>query len=187
LTSAIGMLEVNVAAMMNVTKFSRKKTSMILTGLLIIVGLPAVLSYTSMNLSFGNVKILDLMDETLGTCGLPITALVTALVFTWFLKKKILETELDDSKKWIKIVYPTTKYIIPAVLIIILSARALLHVDIGAWHFAPDLHFIGSLAGGIGTLVLLGCALVISLFLTRHFKVKKLSLDFISKLKTKMK
>lgn len=187
LTSAIGMLEVNVAAMMNVTKFSRKKTSMILTGLLIIVGLPAALSYTSINLSLGNIKILDLMDETLGTYGLPITALITALVFTWFLKKKVLETELDDSKKWVKIVYPTTKYLIPAVLIITLSARALLHVDIGAWHFAPGLYFLSSLVEGVGTLVLLGCALGISLFLMRHFKVKKLSSDFVSKLKTKRK
>lgn len=185
LTSAISMLEVNVASIMALTKFSRKKTSMILTILLILVGLPAALSYTSLNLSVGDVKILDFMDETLGTYGLPITALFTAVIFTWFAQKKILETELDDSKKWIKIVYPLTKYVIPLILLITLGAGLLLHVDIGAWRIAPSFRFIGPVAEGIGMVLLLGSVLGISLFLMNYFKRKNLPSKFISRLKTK--
>jgi neurotransmitter:Na+ symporter, NSS family len=185
LTSAISMLEVNVAAIMNVTKFSRKKTSIILTALLFFVGLPAALSYTSMNLSFGSVKILDFMDETLGTYGLPITALIIAVIFTWFAKKKILETELVGSKTWVNIVYPIAKYVIPSVLIITLGAGLLLHIDIGSWRFASGLYLLSSLAKGIGTLILLGCLLGISLFLMKYFKRRNVSSELISELKMK--
>lgn len=185
LTSAISMLEVNVASIMSLTKFSRRKTSMILTILLIFVGLPAALSYTSMNLSVGDIKILDFMDETLGTYGLPITALFTAVIFTWFAQKKILETELVDSKKWIKIVYLLTKYVIPIVLLITLGAGLLLHVDIGAWRIAPSLRFIGAFAEGLGMIILLGSLLGISLFLMHYFKRRNPPSEIISQLKTK--
>lgn len=185
LTSAISMLEVNVAAIMNITKFSRKKTSIILSVLLIFIGLPAALSYTSMNVSFGGVKILDFMDETLGTYGLPITALITAVVFTWFAKKKILETELADSKKWVKIIYPIVKYITPTVLILTLGAGLFLQIDIGSWRFAPGLYLLGNLVKGIGTLILLGCLLGISLFLMKYFRKRNLPSGLISELKIK--
>ncbi len=188
LTSAISMLEVNVAAVMNATRFSRRKTSIILTGILIFVGLPAALSYTSMNLGIGTVKILDFMDETLGTYGLPITALLTAFIFTWFLQKKVLDDELQESKKSVKIIYPVTKYMIPAVLVTTVASRLLLNVDIGSWRIAPVLHHIGNIAEGIGILVFLGSLLGISLYLMHHFKQKNLlSSKDISTLKTKKK
>lgn len=185
LTSAISMLEVNVASIMSVTKFSRKKTSILLTVLLFFVGLPAALSYTTINLSVSGVKILDFMDETLGTYGLPITALIVAVVFTWFVPRTVLQSEVDDSKKWVNVIYPITKYVIPVVLIITLIAGLLLHVDIGSWRFARSLSVLGTVAEGIGTLVVLGCLLGISLFFMRYFRGKRLASEIISDIKMK--
>lgn len=185
LTSAIAMLEVNVAAVMDATKMSRKKTSIILTILLLFVGLPAALSYTSIGLNIAGVRILDLMDDTLGTYGLPITALITSLVFAWFLKKKALDAELEGSKPWITFVYMTTKYVIPVALIVTISAKLLLSYDIGAWHFVPGVKLIGGFAEGLGILVILGVMLGVSFYIMKRFERRNLSSGIISKIKNK--
>lgn len=126
LTSAIGILEINVSVVMDTKKISRKKTSIILTILLFLVGLPAALSYTSLNLNVVGMKILDVMDESLGTMGLPIMALFIALVFTWFMDKKVLANEISDSKHWQLVVLTATKYIIPVVLILVIISSLIL-------------------------------------------------------------
>lgn len=185
LTSAISMLEVSVASIMGITNFSRKKTSLILTFLLIVVGLPVALSYTSLNVSLGDVKILDFMDATLGTYGLPVAALITAVIFTWFGKKKILDEELGDSKKWIAVVYPLVKYVIPVILILTLGAGLLLHLDIGAWRMRQGLPLFNQFVEGVGTVLLLGSLLGFSLFLMKYFKRKHFPLRILSHLKIK--
>jgi len=123
LTSAIGMLEVGVSAFTDVFKLSRRKTSLILMLLIMLIGLPAALSYTSMNLSLGGVRVLDLMDDSLGTYGLLLTAFITAVVFAWFLDKRILIDELKDSKRLTSVVYPAVKYFIPVILVITLLSK----------------------------------------------------------------
>ena len=173
LTSAIAMLEVNVATVMDATNMSRRKTSFILTILLLFIGLPAALSYTSVNLSFGGFRILDLMDYTLGTYGLLITALLTTLIFTWFLKKKMLDAELEGSYRWVKFVYPATKFIIPAVLIVIISAKLLLNFNIGAIGFIPDAEFIGNYAEGITSLLIIIVCLIIGWFIYYNNQKRK--------------
>jgi len=174
LTSAIAMLEVNVAAVMHATKMSRKKTSFILTILLLFIGLPAVLSYTPLGLNIAGVRILDAMDDTLGTFGLPITALITALIFTWFLKREVLNAELEGSKHWVEFVYIASKYVIPVILIVTMSAKILSSYDIGAWHFVPGVEFIGSLSSGIGMIVILGCLLGFGIFISKYFNQGKM-------------
>ncbi|MEM0492487.1 MAG: sodium-dependent transporter [Candidatus Thermoplasmatota archaeon] len=128
LTSAIGMLEVGVAAFSDTTGLSRRRTSLILTVILVFIGLPSALSYTSMNLSIGGVKILDLMDETLGTYGLLFTAFFTSVVFTWFLDKEFMYDELKDAEGWVRIVYPAVKYIIPFVLVVTLISKIMVKI-----------------------------------------------------------
>jgi neurotransmitter:Na+ symporter, NSS family len=125
LTSAIGILELNVSVVMDTKKLSRKKTSLLLTVLLFFVGLPAALSYTSLNLTIAGIRVLDFMDESLGTMGLPIMALCIALVFTWFMDKKVLAEAVSDAAHWQFTVLTATKYVIPVVLIlVILSSLA---------------------------------------------------------------
>lgn len=84
LTSAIGMLEVNAAALMQQTGFSRTKTVLILTPIVILLGLFSALSYSEYNLDIAGVRILDFADETVGTIGLLFAAFFTASAFTWF-------------------------------------------------------------------------------------------------------
>lgn len=128
LTSAIGILELNVSVVMDTKKISRKRTSLILTVLLFFVGLPAALSYTALNLNVAGMKILDIMDESLGTMGLPIIALCIALVFTWFMNKNDLKEAISDSAQWQYIVLTATKYLIPVILIIVIITSVFLRI-----------------------------------------------------------
>jgi len=173
-TPSIAMMEVNVAAVMGKTKWSRKKTSMVVTIAILIFGLPSALSYSGANLSVLGLRVLDFMDDTIGSYGLPITALITAILFTWFIKKKILEEELGDSKLLAKIVYPVTKFLIPGVLIFTTSAKVALNYDIGATHFVPGVEFIGSISSGIGMIIIFGCLLGFAIFIFKYFNQGKI-------------
>jgi len=126
LTSAIGIFELNVSVIMERKKLSRKKTSIILTLILFLVGLPAALSYTSLDLNVAGMRILDMMDESLGTMGLPISAFVIALVFTWFMDNKKLSKEISDSEHWQFVVLTVTKYVIPVILILVIISSLVL-------------------------------------------------------------
>ncbi|MDD1665349.1 MAG: sodium-dependent transporter, partial [Methanomicrobiales archaeon] len=93
-----------------------------LTALVILLGLPSALSYTGVALSVGGVRILDLLDETVGTIALPVTALLIAVVFTWYAGKGLLEEEMGSEPGWLKVVYPITKFLAPVVLVVITIA-----------------------------------------------------------------
>lgn len=119
LTSAISMLEVNVAAIMGETGMTRRNACLLLTITIIAIGLPSALSYSSIDLSFFGSRILDLLDETVGTFGLPTAAFLVALVFRWFMDDHLLLSQVDISKSWLKPLPFITKYAIPIVLVII--------------------------------------------------------------------
>ena len=119
LTSAVSMLEVNVAAVMGQTGMSRRKASLLLTMALIALGLPSALSYSSIGLSFFGSRVLDLLDETVGTLGLPIAAFLVAMVFRWFMDEHLLHSQVDLSNRWMRSLPFLTKYAIPTVLMII--------------------------------------------------------------------
>jgi len=119
LTSAVSMLEVNVAAVMGQTGMSRRKASLLLTMALIALGLPSALSYSSIDLSFFGSRILDLLDETVGTLGLPIAAFLVAMVFRWFMDEHLLHSQLGVLNGWMRSLPFLTKYAIPTVLMII--------------------------------------------------------------------
>lgn len=123
LNSAISMLEVNVAAIMGETGITRRSASFLLTIALILIGLPSALSYSSMDLNFYGSRVLDLLDETVGTLGLTIGAFLVALVFRWFIDGDLLDSQTDLSKSWLKPLPFVTKYAIPAVLLMITILR----------------------------------------------------------------
>jgi neurotransmitter:Na+ symporter, NSS family len=152
---------------MEKTSFSRRKTSLILTILLILVGLPAALSYSSMNLMVLGGRVLDLLDETLGTIGLPITALLTTVVFTWFIQKKIFIEELQDSKRWATLVLYAAKYVIPVILIVTTISQLMLNVDFAGWSLLRDVRLIRGASSGAIALILLGSMLGILFFIER--------------------
>ncbi|MEM2902165.1 MAG: sodium-dependent transporter [Candidatus Bathyarchaeia archaeon] len=167
LTSSVSMMEVNVAAVISSTDLSRRKLTLILTVMVFLLGLPSALSYSSINLHMFGFRVLDLLDETVGTIGLPINALLIAVIFTWFLDKRALSSQMRSS--WGDLhpltVYMITKYVVPAVLIIITVSRLFLGLDFPEWHFLPGIPYIGSLAQELFTLLLVGLPLTILILL----------------------
>ena len=132
LTSAIGMLEVNAAALMQQTGFSRRKTVLILTPVVILLGLFSALSYSELNLDIGGIRILDFADETVGTIGLLFAAFFTATAFTWLTPpaegRKLLQNRL---------LFAGAKYAIPLVLGIVILTKLLANLDFPGWHILP--------------------------------------------------
>ena len=119
LTSAISMMEVNVASIMGETGMTRRKASFFLTIILIVTGLAPALSYSQVDLRFQGLRILDLMDETVGTMGLPIAAFLVAFIFKWFMKYDVLNVMTGTAEVWLSSLNILIKYAIPAVLLII--------------------------------------------------------------------
>ncbi|MDD1652369.1 MAG: sodium-dependent transporter, partial [Methanomicrobiales archaeon] len=137
----------------------------ILTALVIIVGLPSALSYTGAALSVGGIRILDLMDGTVGTMALPVTALLIAVVFTWYAGRGLLAEELGSEPGWLKMVEPVAKYLAPAVLGLITVARIAYALDFPGWHFLPGIPYIGILLQGSATVLLLSLLVLVAAIL----------------------
>jgi len=165
LTSAISMLEVGVASVEGSSGLSRRRVTVILTALVIIVGLPSALSYTGAALSVGGIRILDLMDGTVGTMALPVTALLIAVVFTWYAGRGLLAEELGSEPGWLKMVEPVAKYLAPAVLGLITVARIAYALDFPGWHFLPGIPYIGILLQGSATVLLLSLLVLVAAIL----------------------
>ena len=123
LTSAISMLEVNVTTVMKETRLTRGRTSQLLTAGVLIVGMLPCLSYSGANLQVFGGRVLDLMDNTVGTLGLPITAIFISLAFSWYFEKKELSAEFPE--KWFPWIMFTTRYLAPVVLTIIIITSLL--------------------------------------------------------------
>lgn len=165
LTSSISMLEVSVASIREALDWSRTKTVALLTGLVLIVGLPSALSYSGISLSFAGMRILDLMDETVGTLGLPVTAMLVAVAFTWFIPKRMLEDEIGGKHLLVSFIYPVCKFVIPTVLFTTTAARLLTGFDFPGTRIYPGSEFIGSLLQVEGTAVIFMGLLVLILVL----------------------
>ena len=125
LTSSISMMEMNVAAIMGQTGASRRKASTFLMILLAAAGTPSALSYSSFDLRLHGSRILDLLDATVGTIGLPIAALLVAVTFRWLIDDDILAGQVNLSVGWLRILRNLTKYVIPAALLLITAAMIL--------------------------------------------------------------
>jgi NSS family neurotransmitter:Na+ symporter len=122
LTSSISMMEMNVAAIMGQTGASRKRASIFLMILLAAAGMPSALSYSSLDLSLYGSRILNLMDVTVGTIGLPIAALLVAITFRWLIDDDVLAGQVHLSERWLRTLSILTKYVIPAALMLINEA-----------------------------------------------------------------
>jgi NSS family neurotransmitter:Na+ symporter len=139
LTSAVSMLEANVAAVMEATKLGRRAVTLALTGLVILIGLPSALSYSSVKWTVAGARVLDLMDDTLGTLGLPLAGLLIAIVMTWWTTDDVLASELEGALgRWmVRVLRILVRYIVPPVLITILVARLAYADGFEGWHILP--------------------------------------------------
>lgn len=95
-----------MTTMMKRTEMDRKHISIILILVALVVGIFPCLSYTDAGISLLGVRVLDIMDETVGNPGLPIAAVFISLVFSWYLERRELSTEVPG--KWFPLVFYTT-------------------------------------------------------------------------------
>ena len=121
MTSAVSMLEVSAASASRAFNVSRKGVTLVLTAAVIGLGLPSALSYSAADLRFQGIRILDIMDETVGGFGLVLTATLIAVTFTWLLDDELLRREIGWGS-WL--ILPMVKYAVPAVLALTLATGA---------------------------------------------------------------
>jgi NSS family neurotransmitter:Na+ symporter len=121
MTSAVSMLEVSAASASRAFNVSRRGVSLVLTAAVIGLGLPSALSYSAADLRFQGIRILDIMDETVGGFGLVLTATLIAVTFTWLLDDELLRREIGRGSR---LILPMVKYAVPAVLALALATGA---------------------------------------------------------------
>jgi NSS family neurotransmitter:Na+ symporter len=148
LTSAISMLEVPTASVMGATRWNRRWVIALLIAVILLIGLPSALSYSSVDLRFLGIRWLDIMDDTVGTMGLILTAVLISVSFSWLLDKTRLSAVIGDASPFGWMIRPLSRYIIPSVLLLALGFR--LFRNIPAWQLLP-----GTPTPGLGLLVLL--------------------------------
>jgi len=117
LSSSVSLLEVGVAATTNATRLDRSRATVLLTGGVFALGVPSALSYSPLRLAVAGKPVLDLVDESVGTYALPVSALLIAFVFVWRANFEPVRAELGR-------LYPLVRYVIPAVVAVVTAAKA---------------------------------------------------------------
>ncbi|WP_136805451.1 sodium-dependent transporter [Desulfosediminicola flagellatus] len=128
LSSAISLLEVLTAFMIDEKKFDRKKATICMTIAVYIAGIPSALSYSTLG-NFKLIKgmeVLDSLDYVASNFMLPIGGLLIAIYSGYILDKRIAQAEItEDGTGFLTIFniwYFTIRYIAPvAVLIVFLT------------------------------------------------------------------
>ncbi|MCX9014527.1 MAG: sodium-dependent transporter [Candidatus Methanoperedens sp.] len=121
LTSAVSFLEVPVATLIDHYRIERKKATAIVSIMVIIVGLPPALSYTTLKLGLFGTPFLDLYDLVFGTLGIITAGLVLTIVGGWFVKKEDILGQIVGGKMTKGLFMVIVKYFIPLVLIVNLA------------------------------------------------------------------
>ena len=147
LSSSVALLEVGVAAAENTTRLSRHRATLVLTSGVFAAGVPSALSYSPVNLAVAGRPILDLVDESVGTFALPISALCIVFVFIWIADLETIHEELGR-------LYPLVRYLIPFVLIVVTAAQ-ILGIARPAWRLVVDQTRDGPLGLVVATALLL--------------------------------
>jgi len=133
LTSAISMMEVCVAAVDEFAGWTRRKTTLILTAILLCISLLPALSYSALRLPVYGVPLLDVMDKTVGTFGLQIAAILLAVTFTSFLPSDVFFNELGKATLLNRIIFFLCKYVIPAALLLTIGVQLLTGIDVSGF------------------------------------------------------
>lgn len=120
LTSAVSMLEVPVAALMDSYGYPRKRATLLVFAAIMLLGLPSALSYTALNLEAFGMPFLDLADYAFGTLGLIVAGLIVSVVGGWFMSRTRIYEEIGGCG-WQQTGYMALiRYGVPAILLITL-------------------------------------------------------------------
>ena len=149
LSSSVALLEVGVAAATNTTRLGRTRATLLLTGGVFLLGIPSALSYSPLALAVAGTPVLDVVDESVGTYALPVSAVLIALVFVW-------GVDLDPVREELGRLYPVVRYVVPPVLVVVTGAKAAGAVR-PAWRLLLD----GSDSGTLAALIALSVLIVL--------------------------
>jgi len=154
-TSAVSMLEVSVASVQEATAWTRRRTTAVLTGVLLVVSIIPALSFSTVQLSLGGIPVLDLMDETIGTIGLHLSAAIMAIAFTWFLPREIFVSETKQSFLMSRVVFPLCKYVIPAALLVTIGVHLVSGFEFPDATYIAGAHYLNAWiqTGGLATFI----------------------------------
>lgn len=125
LTSAVSMLEVPVATLIDHYGFERKKAASLASLIIIVIGLPSALSYTALKLELFGTPLLDIKDYAFGTIGLIIGGLILSITAGWFLDKNIIFREIGGRREMQELFMLIIKFFIPVILFINLVIRVI--------------------------------------------------------------
>lgn len=145
ITSAVSLLEVCVTAVDEAAGWARTKSTAILTALLLCVALVPALSYSPVRLSLLGIPLLDLMDETIGTLGHHIAAVLVAVTFTAFLAPEVFFAELGAMTPVNRGIFNLCRYVIPAALLLTIAAELATGIMLEGTSFIPGTRQIGSM------------------------------------------
>ena len=169
-TSAVAMLEVCVTCVQEATAWSRKRTAVLLTGILLIVSLIPALSFSAARLSLGGIPVLDIMDETVGTLGLHLAAAILAIAFTWFLPRVIFESETGRVTVLNRIIFFLCKYLIPAVLLLTIAVHLVSGFELPDATYIAGTRYLNAWlqTGGLATFLMGILAMLLIIDRVRH-------------------
>jgi NSS family neurotransmitter:Na+ symporter len=132
ITSAVSMMEVGVSTVRGATRFSRRQATVLVSVLVFFLGMPSLLSYTPFQLHVWGTPFLDLLDNSVGTLGLPVTALMITITFGYFASHEgVWESHIE------RMTFISTKYLLPPVLVGIIASQLFLGFDFPGWHTLP--------------------------------------------------
>jgi len=132
ITSAVSMMEVGVSTVRGATRLSRRQATVLVSVVVFFLGMPSLLSYTPFQLSVWGTPFLDLLDNSVGTLGLPVTALMISITFGYFARHEaVRESRIE------RLTVMSTKYLLPPVLVVIIGSQLFLGFDFPGWHTLP--------------------------------------------------
>lgn len=131
ITSSVAMFQIPVSAMQDSLGYNKNKSAIIIALCAVLVGLPAALSYSSINLTLFQKPVFDIFDSVFGTFGLAISAILFIMAVVFFInRKKIMEqVNLYSRFKIPNWLFTIVKYVLPLLLIATLVSQ-FIFVDI---------------------------------------------------------
>ena len=123
LTSAINILEIGLATLVDRKGYSRKKASLILSAIILVFGIPSSLSFGMLsNVKLFGLSLFELMDFFASNISLPIGGILLALYvgFVWGIKKAMVSVGFQPEDKLAKAWAISLQYIAPIIVFAVL-------------------------------------------------------------------
>ncbi|MCW3490962.1 sodium-dependent transporter [Dethiobacter alkaliphilus] len=124
LTSAISLLEVVVAWVIDEHGWSRRTAAVVLGGLIFLLGIPSVLGFSAWSgITFQGMDILDTFDWFANSIFLPLGGLLTAIFagYVWGNQKVMEEANCGKDRQFLCAWYAVSiKYIIPIAIAVVM-------------------------------------------------------------------